>query len=328
MTTYNLIDEAAKILREGGLVAFPTETVYGLGADAKNEAAVRKIFAAKERPYDHPLIVHIAEIEHLENWGRNISQQVYQVAQAFWPGPLTIIVKKQPEVLDIVTGWQDTIGLRIPRHPIALALLNTFNSGIAAPSANKFTHISPTTAEAVSEELGDQVDLVLDGGDCEVGLESTILDMSGDVPTILRPGMITGEMLEEIIGHVEHARKDTPAKRAPGMHHLHYAPLTKTILISSDKLLSFLQAVTPAETPMAVLAHSKAIIAHCNEHINKEIIHLQPMPDSAKDYAQKLYQTMRMLDHQQFKHIIIEAVPQDEEWEAIRDRLAKASKRT
>lgn len=318
----NDIIKAAHLLRMGGLVAFPTETVYGLGADASNEAAARKIFAAKERPYDHPLIVHIAEIEQLSAWASDIPPTALQLAKAFWPGPLTLILKKQPHVLDIITGGQDTVGLRIPNHPIALSLLRAFGGGIAAPSANKFTHISPTTAEAVREELGNRVDLTLDGGNCTVGLESTILDLSKDKPVILRKGMVSAEAIQKVIGiPVTQTLQDTPLVRAPGMHHLHYAPVTTTVLLSSANIPDFIAALRPDDFPVAILTHSQMALSDIKK------IHRVQASQDATTYAHDLYSTLRSLDNLHFQCIIIEDVPNGTEWEAIRDRLNKASGR-
>ena len=193
------IKAAVTILRAGGLVVFPTETVYGLGADAANAAAVRKIFAAKGRPADHPVIVHLASDRDLTRWASDIPPAVRQLAERFWPGPLTLVVRRAKSVSDEVTGGQDTIGLRVPSHPIAQALLNAFGGGIAAPSANRFGHISPTTVRHVREELGDRVDLILDGGACEVGIESTIVDVSGGTPVLLRPGRVSEEEIEAVL---------------------------------------------------------------------------------------------------------------------------------
>lgn len=314
------IQKAAQILRSGGLVAFPTETVYGLGADASNPAAVSRIFRAKERPHDHPLIVHIASLRQLNDWAREVPAPALQLAQAFWPGPLTLILKKQPGVLDEVTGAQDTIGLRIPRHHVARALLEAFGGGIAAPSANKFTHISPTSAAAVREELGVHVDLILDGGSCEIGLESTIIDMSGDVPVILRPGMITADRIAAVLGHEVACRpEETFSTRAPGMHHLHYAPTTKTVLLDTPRLYDFLQALKKDDQPVALVVHSSL---PC---LSSESVHIVEMPRAAEAYAHDLYHTLRLLDNQHFKRIVIEAVPNGSEWEAIRDRITKAS---
>jgi len=194
------IRAAAALLRAGDIVGMPTETVYGLAADALNPEAVSRIFAAKGRPADHPLIVHLPSAEHLPRWAAHIPKDAIALARAFWPGPLTLILKRTPDVPDEVTGGQDTVGLRVPSHPVALALLQVFDSGIAAPSANRFGRISPTTAAHVHEELGDRVAMILDGGPCAVGIESTILDFSRDVPEILRPGAITAEDIARIIG--------------------------------------------------------------------------------------------------------------------------------
>jgi len=314
------ITTAAAILRAGGLVAMPTETVYGLGADACNEAALRKVFSAKERPFDHPLIVHIAELSQMNDWAREVPPTALRLAEAFWPGPLTLILKKQPHVLDIVTGGQDTIGLRMPRHPVALALLKAFGGGVAAPSANKFTHISPTTAAAVREELADKVDLILDGGDCEVGLESTIVDLTGDVPVILRPGMISAEALTNVIGiKTLVSRQENPIIRVPGMHHLHYAPVTKTLLMEMKDIPVFLQSLQINDLPAAVVTY------HQLEGQQIKHIHHVQLSNEAASYAHDLYRTLRELDNQKFKCIIVEAVPASSEWDAIRDRLSKAS---
>lgn len=314
------IENAARLLGQGKLVAFPTETVYGLGADAGNEDALRKIFQAKGRPFDHPLIVHISSPDRLSDWAREIPPEAFKLAQAFWPGPLTMILKKQPSVSAIVTGGQDTIGLRIPRHPLAQALLKAFGKGVAAPSANRFTHISPTTAAAVREELGDRVDLILDGGDCEVGLESTIIDMSRGQPVILRPGMLSAAQIEKVLGMpVLSARQDIPVTRAPGMHHLHYAPHTRTQILAKEQISVFLRGISAADLPLALVMHS-APPASVPAGVS-----LTSMPAEPSAYAHALYHTLRTLDHQQFKRIVIEQVSEAPEWEAIRDRLSKAS---
>ena len=208
------IQRAVALLRQGELVALPTETVYGLDADALNPDAVAKIFAAKGRPSDHPLIVHLADAEALTTWARDIPKDAIALARAFWPGPLTLILKKEEGVPDIVTGGQDTVGLRVPNHPIALQLLRAFGSGLAAPSANRFGRISPTTAEHVRQELGDRVPLILDGGPCQVGLESTILDLSRGVPVILRPGAIGADDIARVIGRRPRLR-DAVLARVP-----------------------------------------------------------------------------------------------------------------
>ncbi len=313
----DLIKKAVHILNQGGLVAFPTETVYGLGADASQPQAVQKIFDTKQRPADHPLIVHLASQAQLFDWARVVSPEAYRLAQAFWPGPLTLILPKQEHVLASVTGGQDSIGLRIPAHPVARALLEAFGKGIAAPSANQFTHLSPTTAAAVEEELGAKVDLILDGGACQIGLESTIVDVTGEEAVILRPGMISAEMIAAVLGQVVSYRSEA-SQRAPGMHHLHYAPMTRTILIRKAAWPDFLRG--NADFPLALVTHTAMTVE--NEHI-----HRVQMPAQVEPYAHLLYQTLRDLDHQHFACIVIETVPEDAAWDAVRDRLNKASAR-
>lgn len=239
------IDQAADLLRQGRLVAFPTETVYGLGADASNPDAVRRIFLAKGRPVDHPLIVHIPSVASLDAWALSIPQAAQQLAAHFWPGPLALILKKRPEVPLEVTGGQDTVGLRVPDHPVALRLLQAFGGGVAAPSANRFCRISPTLAIHVQEELGASVDMILDGGACQVGVESTIVDLSGSQPKLLRPGHITRDQIEAILqtkllvsSQIEQA--DAMQIRAPGMMAIHYAPITPALLCSRGVCLPLL----------------------------------------------------------------------------------------
>jgi L-threonylcarbamoyladenylate synthase len=312
------IKKAAQLLHAGGLVAFPTETVYGLGADASNPEAIAKIFRAKERPHDHPLIVHLAHFEQIHDWAREVSDAARMLAQTYWPGPLTLILKKQAHVLDAVTGGQDTVGLRLPRHPLAQALLQAFGGGVVGPSANKFTHISPTSAYAVQQELGGAVDMILDGGACEVGLESTILDMSGEVPVLLRPGMLSVKAIEARLGmRIIYSRQDSP--RAPGMHHLHYAPSTKTSLIATEAIPTFLQTATLQQGPLALLAYTPL------SGPLPAILKLIKMPQDAAHYAHDLYDKLREADHLSCQGIFIEAVPAGEEWDAIRDRLTRAS---
>jgi L-threonylcarbamoyladenylate synthase len=311
------IKKAVNLLRCGGLVALPTETVYGLGADAKNPDALRKIFQAKQRPINHPLIVHLAEISQLAEWVSELSPLAQRLAEAFWPGPLTLILPKAPAVLGLITGGQQTVGVRIPQHPVALALLKQFGSGIAAPSANRFGRISPTTAAAVREELGDAVDLILEGGACEVGLESTIVDVSGAHPVILRPGMITAAQIEAI-AHETLSIPDHEVPRVSGSLESHYAPVTRTQLLSAYEISQLMKKLTQAELPVALVVRTPVGLPDQN-------VTCVMMPADSKLYAHDLYQTLRELDHQQFKRIIVEDVPQTDEWLAIRDRLVKAS---
>lgn len=313
------IKKAVSILQRGGLVALPTETVYGLGADAANSAAVQRIFLAKGRPQDHPLIVHLADISQLSKWARDIPPVAQQLAKAFWPGPMTLILKKQPDVLDVVTANQDTVGIRIPSHPVAREVLTAFGGGVAAPSANKFTHVSPTTASAVQEELGDEVDLILDGGMCEVGLESTIIDVTGEHPVILRPGMITVAEIEEVLKQPVASAVIETVTKVPGMHHLHYAPTTKTSLIEHFDIPVLLHTITEKDLPVVLMVRSEPLIP-----VTDQVFWVQ-MPAGAKEYAHELYRTLRSLDNQHYQRIIIENVPNEVEWLAIRDRLKKAT---
>ena len=287
----DLISKAVAILREGGLIVFPTETVYGLGADASNETAVRRIFQVKKRPYDHPLIVHLSSINQMEDWAQAISPAAMKLAQTFWPGPLTIVLKKQPHVLDSVTGGQETVALRVPHHPVALALLREFGGGVVAPSANKFTRISPTTATAAHEELGDEIDMVLDGGPCEVGLESTIIDMSGNDPVLLRPGKISAREIADVLGReVMTQSQDTPIVRAPGSHHLHYAPATKTLLIAPEKIETFLQTIPAVDLPVGLVMYNHLELI---KTIHPDVYYVK-MSENPAQYAHELYRTLRV----------------------------------
>ncbi len=310
------IKQAVEVLREGGLVAMPTETVYGLAADAKNPEAIKKIFQAKGRPADHPLIAHIAHISQLHEWAIDISDKAMLLAKAFWPGPLTLILKKAPGVSSMITGGQDTIGVRIPRHPIAQALLTAFGSAVVAPSANRFGRISPTTVMAVQEELGDQVGCILDGGQCEVGVESTIVDVSSNELRILRPGMITAQQIEAVLHeHLSLQKNNVP--RVAGALDSHYAPVTPVKLVESAQLLNMLSSLSNAQLPVAVMTYSFAF--------DQQGVLCQMMSADPVNYAHDLYQVLRELDHQQVKQILVEAVPDTPEWSAVADRLRRAA---
>lgn len=307
------INQAVEVLRRGGLLGLPTETVYGLAADAKNPEALRKIFLAKQRPMDHPLIVHIAEISQLSEWTSHVSPMAIKLARAFWPGPMTLILPKAKGVLDLITGKQETIGIRIPSHPVAQALLNAFGSGVAAPSANRFGHISPTTAEAVREELGDAVDMVLEGGQCEIGVESTIIDLSREEPVILRPGMISTADIESIL-HCSLSSKQNNTPRVSGSLEVHYAPTTPTELMKREDF----QALEEIDL-VSVLVVRKPVVMH------NALIKVVLMPDDPKQYAHDIYQTLRELDKKGFKRIFIETIPESIEWAAVRDRMSRAA---
>jgi L-threonylcarbamoyladenylate synthase len=308
---------AVALLRQGELVALPTETVYGLGADALNPEAVAKIFAAKGRPSDHPLIVHLPDAEQLTLWARDIPREAIALARAFWPGPLTLILKKEEGVPDIVTGGQDTVGLRVPNHPVALALLRAFGSGVAAPSANRFGRISPTTAGHVRQELGDRVPLILDGGPCEVGLESTILDLSRDVPVILRPGAIGVDDIARVIGRRPRLPGEmeemTAAPRVSGALAAHYAPRTPLELVDSASLSGRLLA---GDVVLARTAQPAGLPAG---------VQWVPAPADAAGYAHDLYARLRALDEAGCVRILVEAPPVTPEWTAVADRLGRAA---
>ncbi|MDQ8022679.1 MAG: L-threonylcarbamoyladenylate synthase [Moraxellaceae bacterium] len=302
---------AAGLLRQGELVALPTETVYGLGADASNPTAVAKIFAAKNRPADHPLIVHLADADSITQWAREIPKEAIALARAFWPGPLTLILKKEEDVPAEVTGGQDTVGLRVPDHPVALALLRAFGGGVAAPSANRFGRISPTTAQHVFDELGESVAMVLDGGACQVGIESTILDLSRGEPVILRPGMIGADAIAAVIGRRPRMpQKQEDAPRVSGALAAHYAPATRMKMVDALALLS-------APTDVAVLARE----AMRPRHFSGRWI---SAPQDAAGFAHDLYANLRALDAAGASAILVESLPEDGDWDALRDRLGRA----
>lgn len=311
---------AAELLRAGELVAFPTETVYGLGADALNPSAIAKIFAAKGRPADHPLIVHLPPSARLDDWAREVPSGARRLAEAFWPGPLTLILQRQSQVPDQVTGGQDTVALRVPRHPVALDFLEAFGSGIAAPSANRYGRISPTLARHVVEELGSAVSMVLDGGACEVGIESTIVDLSRGEAVLLRPGLIGAERIESVLGRplsVADALAK-PAPRVSGSHAAHYAPGTPLRLVRPDRLREVLNAQRHAEHRCAVIAYSQPAFAE-SPHVWRMLA-----ADPA-GYAHDLYSALRELDSMGLRAIVVELPPEGEAWRAILDRLFRSA---
>lgn len=307
-TPVTTVAEAVLTLRQGGLVAFPTETVYGLGADAANVRAVQKLFALKGRPATHPVIVHLGSANLLKDWAVNVPETAYALAERFWPGPLTLILKRREGVADAVTGGQDTVGLRVPGHPVALELLRAFGGGVAAPSANRFGHVSPTTAAHVRAEFGDAVP-VLDGGPCGVGLESTILDLSGGVPRLLRPGAVTQTDLEDVLG-VPVGARDENAPRASGTLERHYAPGTETLLVADAVSLS-----TERDT----------VLSRRDKPQGAEAERWLVLPDAPAAYGRKLYAALRDLDALGCEHLYIETVPDTTSWAAVRDRLGRAA---
>ncbi len=301
------IANAVAALERGELVAMPTETVYGLAADASNPEAVRKIFALKGRPADHPLIVHLSSASQIDDWAADIPQAARSLADAFWPGPLTLVLKRAASADTIVTGGQDTIGLRVPRHPIAHALLQAFGGGVAAPSANRFGHISPTRAAHVREEFPTGIAVILDGGDSDVGLESTIVDLSGERSRLLRPGAITHAQLEAVIGPVQVAVRDDEGPRASGRLASHYAPHTPTYLVPRERLSADAAVLALGDLPAGISGIA--------------------LPRDAAAYAQALYASLRALDQMRRARIQIEMPPDTPDWLAIHDRLRRAAAR-
>jgi L-threonylcarbamoyladenylate synthase len=307
-----MVDAAANLLA-GGLVAFPTETVYGLGADACNEMAVARIYSVKGRPADHPLIVHVASIDGLGDWADDVPGYAISLARDFWPGPMTLVVKRSALAADFVTGGQDTVGVRVPDHPVALGLLEAFvragGKGVAAPSANRFGNVSPTTAQAVADELGDYLadgDQILDGGPCEVGVESTIIDCTGDVPKILRPGAITAQMISEstgleVIGVVEES-----TIRVSGSLEAHYAPAATVVL---------------DQPPIA----GQGFIAMSDVVASEGVVRLAA-PTTHEEFARVLYSALRAADEQGLSTVVVAQPGGDGIAVAIRDRIFRASK--
>ena len=314
---------AVDLLRAGELVAFPTETVYGLGADASNPEAVAKIFAAKGRPADHPLIVHLAGHDAVDQWAEAVPAVAWELMETFWPGPLTLILKKQAWVPLTVTGGQNTVGLRVPGHPVALELLRRFaasggNGGIAAPSANRFGRISPTTAAHVQEELGARVPLILDGGPCAVGIESTIVDCSRGEPVVLRPGHISPLHLEAVLGRLPEIATAVGAPRVSGSLAAHYAPVTPMRIVAGPRLLDFINAQRHKGDRCGVIGHSQPPQAGM-PHV------WRMLPADPVGYAHELYAALRDMDHAAVDLIAVEALPETPLWAAVGDRLRRAA---
>jgi len=309
------IARAAAVLSGGGLVAFPTETVYGLGADASSDAAVARVFAAKGRPHGHPLIVHLAPEARLDDWAVEVPEVARRLAAAAWPGPLTLILRKGPRVAAATTGGADTVGLRVPAHPLAQALLRAFGGGIAAPSANRFGAVSPTTADHVIADLGDAVDYVLDGGACAVGVESTIVDLSRGRPVLLRPGGLSRAAIEAIAGPLEEADVDAPS--APGTLTSHYAPRAQVLAVEPHEVPA---AIAGAQGRVAVLAGRSAISAWSSPGVIA-----RALPDDVEGMARELYAALRELDAAGVDVVIAALPPAAGLGEAVGDRLRRAA---
>lgn len=323
MTRAADIADAVQVLRSGGVVAFPTETVYGLGADALNPVAVKRIFTIKGRPAEHPLIVHLAAAEQMTHWAGDIPQDAYTLARRFWPGPLTLILKRAPQVPDVVTGGQDTIGLRVPGHPLALELLQAFGGGLAAPSANRFGRVSPTTAAHVRAELGDAVDRILDGGPCRVGLESTIVSLVGARPVILRPGAVSRSVLAQALGKdIEAGAAPDASLRAPGMLEAHYAPSTPLQMVPTHGLAETARRCVADGQRVGILSiETDADLPPCS---GTEVQRFA-LPRNAEVYGQRLYAVLREADAAGLHRLLVEQVPEGEAWLAVRDRLSRAA---
>ena len=338
-----VIDKAVQILRDGGLVAFPTETVYGLGADAKNPDAIKKIFTAKGRPSNHPLIVHLAAPDLFEKtpvdwvpvlapWVRDLSEDALKLINAFWPGPLTLVFNKDKTVLVELTGGQDTVAIRVPAHPIAQVLLRQFKGGLVAPSANRFGKVSPTSAADVRSEFEEMSDLlILDGGDCEVGIESTIIDLSsGDRAVLLRPGLITpSEIFAKtgiqvyLPGEGNASERDATLPRVSGGLRAHYAPTTPLRMYASGRILDALSEFPDIKSRVAVAVwdsdSSLGEDGHPSVHFEEVIV-----PSDSAIFASRLYRSLRDLDQQDWDLILFPEPPVGEEWDGVRDRLQRA----
>jgi len=310
------IEAAAGVLRAGGLVAFPTETVYGLGADAASSSAVTRVFAVKGRPRQHPLIAHLADGAELDAWARDVPAAARALAAAFWPGPLTLILRRGDRIASEVTGGADTVGLRVPAHPLAQALLAGFGGAVAAPSANRFGHISPTTADHVVADLGDEVDYVLDGGPCVIGVESTIVDLSGAAPTLLRPGGVPRAAIEQVLAGPLAAPVSTSAP-APGTLPSHYAPRARVIAVEPSELLA---AVRDGIGRVAVLAPARLL---ATLELPAGVI-AAPLPDDDAGAARALYGLLRDLDHAGFDTVVAALPAMHGLGEAVADRLRRA----
>ncbi|MGA2440945.1 MAG: L-threonylcarbamoyladenylate synthase [Tepidisphaeraceae bacterium] len=323
------IQRAVEILRSGGLVAFATETVYGLGADATNAQAVGKIFSVKGRPSGNPLIVHVADVPVARRYVADWPESAERLARAIWPGPLTLVLPKGSQIVPEATAGLATVAIRCPDHPIALELLRQFAGPIAAPSANRSTRISPTTADHVRRELGDKVDLILDGGPCRVGIESTVVDLSSPQPAILRLGAVSQQRLVELIGPVEirmAAGDDRKPARSPGQQLVHYSPSTPAFrLADADmKLLSASFSGPPGGNAIFLIIRGTEVARRLRKWCKPEAI--IEMPSSAEEYARQLYAALREADDRHADAIWVQPPPDESEWDAVRDRVFRATR--
>lgn len=311
------IEKAILYLQQGGVVAIPTETVYGLAADASQPKALKRIFTIKGRPVGHPLIVHIGSVAQVQNWADDIPNMFWPLAERFWPGPLTVILKKQAHVDNLITGGQNTIALRVPAHKKVLQLLNVFGGGLAAPSANQFGHVSPTKPQHVIDELGDNIDGIVDGGTCEIGIESTILDLSTSQPKILRPGRISEKELEDFLGLSLSPVHQKPP-RAPGTLKAHYAPTTPLLLLEKSALDIPLKELLAQGLKINLWSTTRPIIQHNN-------LFWLPSPEDSNEFAKVLYHQLRQFDNTLAEITLIQRPPESPEWRAVLDRLTRAA---
>jgi len=309
------VQRAIDLIKMGELVAVPTETVYGLAADARNAEAVKKIFVAKKRPNQHPLIVHIDSIEKLHEWVENIPKSVELLAKHFWPGPLTLLLKKKPEVSEIITGGLETIAVRIPDNEVLRKIMSVLDTGLAAPSANPHTKLSPTSATHVINTMSGKIAAVLDGGCCRVGIESTILNLTTEIPTILRQGPITRKMIEDVLGSHIHSPVHH-SENVSGNMLKHYQPSTKSVLMNTEALIRYTES----------LQHKLIGVMHYSEiTFSKENVVDITVPIEKTLYSQTMYDTLHKLDLLNLDEIIIESPPNLEEWSDVLDRLKKAT---
>jgi L-threonylcarbamoyladenylate synthase len=316
MLTSDLLTRAVETLRRGGVIALPTETVYGLAANCEDELAVRRVFAIKGRPATHPLIVHVARATELPSWARHVPEEAWRLAEAFWPGPLTLVLPRTARATDAVTGGQDTVALRVPNHPVALAVLDALGGGVAAPSANRFGRVSPTTAEHVRADLGEEVDLILDGGPCTVGVESTIVDLSGKEPAVLRPGGLAVEELERVLGRRVPVRTSATV-RVSGSLASHYAPRAGVVLSEPADVVSRV-------TSLRARGHNVGVLGPASLTLPPGVPRYD-VPEDPAGAARALYTRLREAD-EQGHDMLVACLPRAEGLGiAVRDRLSRAA---
>lgn len=317
------IEQAAAVIRKGGLVAFPTETVYGLGADAMNKQAIQRIFTAKGRPADNPLIVHISDREMLDLVASEVGDEAEALIETYWPGPLTLVLKRRPEVAAAVSAGLATVAVRMPDNAIALGLIRAAATPIAAPSANRSGRPSPTAAAHVALDLGGRIDMILDGGATRIGIESTVLDLTGRVPLILRPGWITEAQIAAVVGAVASLATPAELQRSPGTRYRHYSPRARVVLIEHVA-----QAAVERVCRQHLESAAVGFIGHTPVAIDTANFHAMILPATAADYAQRIYSALREMDERGVAVVVIEAIAEQGEGAAVMDRLRRAASET